>query len=62
MNTNLIALFILFVCCILLEISGVYVSKLAKKPMYPTSFEKLGKFLCILSPILLIIGIIGLLL
>jgi hypothetical protein len=60
MNTNSIALIILIMSCILVEISGIYMIKLGKKPMYPTTFEKLGKLFCILSPILLIIGIIGL--
>jgi len=60
MNTNSIALIILVISCILLEILGFYSIKLGKKNTSLNTFITLGKFLCILSPIILIIGMIGL--
>ena len=60
MNTNLTFIITLVICCIILEISGIYLLNLGKKSIYPIQIKYLGKICCILSPILLVIGIIGL--
>jgi Na+/H+ antiporter NhaD/arsenite permease-like protein len=59
MNTDLMVLVILIIATTLLEISGIWMIKQGKKTSHRL-YHNIGVFECLIAPLILIVGIIGL--